>query len=169
MLLLTIGRFDRATRKLLSAFRFLLTWIERTPSWLACRRVSLITLWLPCAMPTASQGCCLDDGGSPRSWKTPVQVGVRVCSQMTREHSCLIFRILFSTDEMPNRLGVHTLENSFPEESVFPVERVPVPRIESLLTDHLKSNHEMWVAKVKEEERLKEERAEWVWMFWPFS
>ena len=71
----------------------------------------------------------------------------------------------FFVDETPathSKPGTHTLENSFPEESVFPVERVRVPRIESLLTDHLKSNHEMWVAKVKEEERLKEERAEWV-------
>ncbi|OQV22497.1 cGMP-inhibited 3',5'-cyclic phosphodiesterase A [Hypsibius exemplaris] len=73
----------------------------------------------------------------------------------------------FSPNEAPGSrvgsLGSHSLENSFPEEgeSVFPVERVPIPRIESLLTDHLKSNHEMWVAKVKEEERLKEERAEW--------
>lgn len=40
------------------------------------------------------------------------------------------------------------------------MDKMPVPRIESLLTEHLKSNHELWVAKVKEEERLKEELAE---------
>ncbi|GAU97643.1 hypothetical protein RvY_08905-2 [Ramazzottius varieornatus] len=50
-------------------------------------------------------------------------------------------------------------EKSIAEEND-PVDKMPVPRIESLLTEHLKSNHELWVAKVKEEERLKEELAE---------
>ncbi|XP_055335468.1 cGMP-inhibited 3',5'-cyclic phosphodiesterase 3A-like isoform X3 [Paramacrobiotus metropolitanus] len=52
-------------------------------------------------------------------------------------------------------------EDSVSEDPLPLTERVPLPRIECLLTEHLKSNHEMWVIKVKEEERLKAEKADW--------
>ena len=58
---------------------------------------------------------------------------------------------------LDDNTGLKTLTTGLAEEAAGVLEKMPVPRIESLLTEHLKSNHEIWVAKVKEEERLKEE------------